>query len=46
MGGGASATTGSPVCVDAGILVRLVTAQDDGTIRGASNARFCCSSDH
>ena len=29
-----SATTGSPVCVDAGILVRLVTAQDDGTVRG------------
>ena len=24
----------SPICVDAGILVRLLTAQDDGTIRG------------
>src|SRR3712207_2841716 len=29
-----SGTTTSPVCVDAGILVRLLTAQDDGTIRG------------
>lgn len=27
-------TTTSPVCVDVGILVRLLTAQDDGTIRG------------
>ncbi len=24
----------SPICVDAGILVRLLTAQDDGSIRG------------
>ena len=34
MGGAMSGTTTSPVCVDAGILVRLLTAQDDGTIRG------------
>lgn len=27
-------TTSSPICVDAGILVRLLTGQDDGTIRG------------